>query len=131
MKLSPPTEYQDQVALCKWMNAQYPHVLYRSDLGGTRLPIGLAKKMKAIQKSRAFPDFQILKAVGRYHGLFIELKREGEKIQKKNGTWASPHIQEQASLMHKLNNNEGYFARFAIGFNEAKNIITDYLENRL
>lgn len=59
-------------------------------------------------------------------GLFIELKREGTRLKKKNGDWASDHIAEQAETLEMLR-KRGYCAEFAVGFDEAKRIIDDYL----
>lgn len=60
-------------------------------------------------------------------GLFIELKKEGTRLLKKNGNYASEHIQEQAELLKKLR-ERGYVAEFACGFDEAKTIIDRYLK---
>jgi hypothetical protein len=59
-------------------------------------------------------------------GLFIELKKDGTRLKKKDGTWASPHIAEQAETLIKLR-GEGYEATFAVGFDEAKATIDSYL----
>lgn len=61
------------------------------------------------------------------NGLFIELKREGTKIYRKDGKLvADAHIREQFDLLEELADN-GYEAEFACGFEEAKRIIDDYL----
>jgi hypothetical protein len=60
------------------------------------------------------------------HGLFIELKREGTRLKKKDGTWASAHLEEQNEVLNQLQ-KKGYAAYFAVGFEEAKQIIDDYL----
>jgi hypothetical protein len=63
-------------------------------------------------------------------GLFIELKREGTKLKKKDGTWLTSHLAEQAEMLEKLR-SEGYEATFAVGFDEAKEIIDNYLGKRM
>lgn len=65
--------------------------------------------------------------VMKYAGLMIELKREGTRLKKKNGDWATPHIAEQAKVLEQLH-RRGYVAKFAVGFDEAKDIIDDYME---
>lgn len=60
------------------------------------------------------------------HGLFLELKKEGTRLKKRNGDWATPHIAEQAAVLEKLR-SRGYCAEFAVGFEEAKRIIDEYL----
>ena len=62
-------------------------------------------------------------------GLFLELKREGTRLKKKNGEWASDHVAEQAGVLEDLR-KRGYKAEFACGFDEAKELIDDYLGDR-
>ena len=65
--------------------------------------------------------------VMKYAGLMIELKREGTRLVKKNGELvANEHIREQAALLDELR-QRGYVAEFACGFDEAKEIIDEYL----
>lgn len=59
-------------------------------------------------------------------GLYIELKKEGTHLKKKNGGWATEHIAEQAKVLEDLR-QRGYCAEFAVGFDEAKRIIDEYL----
>lgn len=59
-------------------------------------------------------------------GLMIELKKAGTRLKKKDGTWASSHLEEQNEVLNKLQ-KKGYAAYFAVGFEEAKDIIDDYL----
>lgn len=62
-----------------------------------------------------------------YPGLFIELKKDGTRIYKKDGTLvADQHIREQHTLLVELE-RRGYMARFAVGFDQAKQIIDEYL----
>lgn len=59
-------------------------------------------------------------------GLYIELKKEGTRLKKKNGDWATEHIAEQAEVLEGLR-DRGYCAEFAVGFDEAVKIIDEYL----
>ena len=59
-------------------------------------------------------------------GLFIELKKDGTRLHKKDGSWATDHIAEQAETLQALR-DRGYQAYFAVGFEEAKKLIDDYL----
>lgn len=61
-----------------------------------------------------------------YAGLYLELKKEGTRLRKKNGDWATEHIAEQAKVLEKLR-DRGYCAEFAVGFEAAKKIIDEYL----
>lgn len=60
-------------------------------------------------------------------GLFIELKRDGTRIKKRDGSYASDHIAEQAKLLSLLE-DQGYLAVFAVGFDEARQVIDSYRE---
>ena len=86
--------------------------------------------LKAIQKGRGWPDLFIAKPMGKYAGLFLELKPEGTRIQKKDGSAATPHITEQIECLSQLLFN-GYCTSFACGFDNAKLIIDDYLNSKL
>ena len=128
---------QQQVA--DYLRLQYPKVIFHSDFGsGTKLTMGQAVRQKRLNGGRrAWPDMFIAEPMEvdfgqpswrRYAGLFIELKKEGTRIVKarKPDEWASDHIAEQADLLRKLR-AKGYVAEFAVGFDEAKQIIDDYL----
>ena len=114
-------------AITDYISLQYPKVIYRFDLGGVRLPIGLAVKCKAINKTRAYPDLFIAEPRGVFHGLFVEIKPEGTRIYKKISLPATPHIEEQETCIFKLNDRE-YAATFGVGFDDCKAIIDDYLK---
>ena len=65
--------------------------------------------------------------VMKYAGLMIELKREGVRIYKKDGTLVSDeHIREQYDMLEQLR-RRGYAANFACGFDEAKALIDRYM----
>lgn len=62
-------------------------------------------------EGKAFPDFEIFEARGRYHGLFIEYKRTNQRLKKRNGEWYSEHIKEQHIRLLELR-KRGYAAVF-------------------
>lgn len=119
-------ELQKQVAI--YIRMQYPDVIFHSDFGsGVKLSPWQAKMQKMQNGGRrAWPDMMIAEPIGNYHGLFIELKREGSRLKKQNGEWASSHIAEQNIMLSELS-NKGYKAEFAIGFEQALDLIDDYL----
>lgn len=67
--------------------------------------------------------------VMKYAGLMIELKKDGVRLKKKSGEWASEHIAEQASVLKCLQ-DKGYKADFAIGYDQAIQKIDEYLNFR-
>ena len=126
------TEETIQKQICQYVKVQYPNVLFNTDLSGIKLPMGLAVKVSKLRSSRAFPDlvfYEPRKINGKmYYGLFIELKKDGVKIFKRNGAVvANGHIKEQIKMITKLS-EKGYYACFAIGFDECKNIIDMYFK---
>ncbi len=113
--------------VCAYISLQYPDVIFTQDSSGIKLPIGLAKKMKNRRSSKGLPDIWILEPKGGYHGLFLELKKEGEQLQlKTSDKWKNEHIVEQAEILLKLT-AKGYWAWFAVGFDEAKQYIDNYM----
>lgn len=137
---APESVLQEQVA--NYLRLQYPDVLFHSDFGsGVRLTMGQAAKQKRQNGGRrAWPDMFIAESrkvtvavldtvedqIVTKCGLFLELKKEGTRLKKKNGEWANPHIYEQAKVLALLA-ERGYCAMFAVGFDEAKTIIDNYL----
>jgi len=129
MRAIEPTEYQIQVAIKQYLDLEYPNILVHMDLSGVRMPIGLAAKMAKLN-NRAWPDIFIAEPKGRYHGLFIELKRYRTDLFTKSGHFRkTQHIQEQREVIRLLS-QRGYFACFACGFTQAVWIIADYLDKR-
>ena len=144
------TELELQAQVADYIRLQYPSVIFHSDFGsGIKLTMGQAIKQKRLNGGRrSWPDMFIaegsvvddekgqfykdsyypLKHV--YLGLFIELKREGTRIFKKDGKLvADEHIREQFDMLHDLR-ARGYAAEFACGFDEAKKLIDDYMKGR-
>lgn len=115
------------LAICDYIRLQYPNVLFNSDMSGVKLTMGQAVKAKKLRSSKGFPDLVIYEPRCNCHALFLELKREGEKILNKNGDLKTDHLKEQDEIISKLC-AKGYLACFAIGFDEAKRIIDLYLK---
>lgn len=114
-------------AVCQYIRLQYPGILFNSDLtGATKLTIGQAVSMKHLRSDRGWPDIFIAESRYEYHGLFIELKAEGTKITNAKGFPTTPHIAEQFLILERLS-CKGYKAEFAVGFDEAKKMIDEYL----
>lgn len=146
--------------VANYMRHQYPAIIFRFDYGaGLKLTMGQAVKQKKMQSGRAYPDLFIAKpktdrkecgegtvCFTHYHGLFLELKREGVKLKRdkdakkvlqgelklrKAGDWFDQHTEEQADMLLQLR-MLGYEAQFAVGFDDAKRIIDKYLSfNRI
>lgn len=141
------TELELQAQVADYLRLQYPDVLFHSDFGsGIKLTMGQAIRQKRLNGGRrSWPDMFIAEGIvvddekgqfykGNYYplkhvylGLFIELKKEGTRIFKKDGTLVSDaHICEQFDMLEQLR-RRGYMAEFACGFDEAKKVIDGYL----
>lgn len=130
--------------IARYLQLQYPDVIYRFDIAADlKLTMGQAVKHKRLHPERGYPDLFIAKTKeikvktvlgGGYSlveikplgGLYIEIKKDGEKLTKKDGSWRTPHIAEQAEALEKLR-ARGYKAEFGVGFSECKQIIDEYL----
>ena len=121
-----------QIMVADYLSIHYPKVLFHSDFGsGIKLTKGQAVKQKRQNGGRrGWPDMFIAEPRatkwGNRVGLFLELKKDGTRLHKKDGSWATEHIAEQAETLQALQ-DRGYETYFAVGFNEAKEIVDDYL----
>ena len=141
-----------QERIANYLVQNYPNVLFHSDYGsGAKLTKGQSMKQKRLNGGRkSWPDMIIASLVyemnipitpipvsGGY-GLFLELKKDGEnlyaqrklddlnKLSLDGKIYADKHLKEQADTLYKLR-QAGYCAEFAIGYDHAISIITDYL----
>lgn len=118
--------------VCDYLRMRYPYAIWRTDFAaGLKLPPAVAIRHARHQSSRAFPDIQIIEPshalYGDYHELFIEVKAPDVILYKKDGTLrANPHVAEQAEMLQKLR-ERGHKAEFAIGFDQARKLIDEYL----
>lgn len=116
--------------VCKYLQLQYPAILFRTDMGGVRLNPGQAVQAARLQAGRAWPDIFIAEPRKAYHGLFLELKKEGTTIWKRDGMLtANKHIAEQMQLLGLLS-MRGYCAQMVAGFEAAKRALDHYLGER-
>lgn len=122
-------EEKIQIELFSYLSLVYPDVIAISESSGIRVSKGLAMKLKRLRSKGTHLDIYCLKPVGKYHGLVIELK--AKNIYKKNGELLKDeHLYDQQKTIDALN-KLGYYAAFAVGFQEAKNLIDDYLNGNL
>ena len=121
-------EQRLQNQVCDYLRLQYPSVMFMISPSGIKLTIGQAKSVKRNQNpSKGWPDLFIASPNTMYCGLFIELKADGTRIFKRNGEFSSDHIEIQAAV-HGVLHMKKYKACFAVGFDQAKKIIDEYLK---
>jgi hypothetical protein len=111
------TEHAEQVATVTWFRYQYPKYakcLWAIPNGGAR-HIGTAVKLKAEGVVAGVPDLFLMIPKNGWHGMFIEMKIKGGKLQENQ--------KEFMGLAILL----GYQSVVCYGFDDAKNAITAYL----
>ena len=113
------TEWQEQRALIEWaalMEKRYPALrwLFHIPNGEKRDRI-TAAKLKAMGVKAGVPDLCLPVPVGRYHGLYIELKIGKGRPSDRQREWIA-HLCEA-----------GYAVNICYGFKEAAKVILDYL----
>lgn len=115
--------------IAAYLRLQYPNVLFHFDLTGLSLSKAQAGMNKAIQYGRGWPDLFIASPAtdGFCRGLFLELKAEGTRLLKKDGSIATPHLVEQYDMINRLR-NAGYKAHIVVGYDQAVRIIEEYLK---
>lgn len=127
-------EYQICKMVAYVMRLKYPKVPFHFDYAGNKLTKTQAGKMKSVQGMRGWPDLFISKpmitSTGIYHGLFIEVKKEGTRLFKLNGEPADSHIAEQQECLTKLAELD-YYCAFGVGLDNCIDIIEKYLDNKL
>lgn len=111
------TEHAEQVNLVQWFRYQHPKFakcLWAIPNGGAR-HIGTAVKLKSEGVVAGVPDLFLMIPKNGWHGMFIEMKTKGGKLQENQKEFMG-----LATLM-------GYQSVVCFGFDDAKNAITAYL----
>jgi len=122
------TEKQLHKQICDYLHLQYPKILFNTDMGGLKLTIGQAVQAKKLRSQNGFPDIVIYEKCKTdiFSALFLEVKKETPF--KKNGVLKkNAHLLEQKKLHEKLR-ARGFSVYFVWTFEQAKNIIDNYLK---
>lgn len=109
-------EHDIQVAIVGLLESIEPTPLYSATVGGVRLAIHTAKKMKEAGYSKGVPDMLVYEPRGMYVGLAIEVKTE--KVRASD---------EQKEWIRQLN-SKGWRAEICKGFDECADVICEYFE---
>lgn len=81
------SEYQIQAAFVELIQKRYPNILFSATVGGIRLSIGAALKMKKAGYVRGVPDLVFFEPRRGYMGLCIEVKKKGGRPSKQQKQW--------------------------------------------
>jgi len=119
MKTIYPTEHEEQVALFEWASYlynQYPvlKLMFAIPNGGLR-NIKTAINLKKEGVKAGVPDIFLPFSSKGYHGLFIEMKRHGNKPQDNQIEWMKDLCFEKYKCIVSYN------------WSEAKDLIIDYI----
>ena len=117
------SESAEQQALVRWAalnENRYPglEMLYAIPNGGHR-HVATAVRLKAEGVKAGVPDLCLPVARCGYHGLYIEMKSEKGKLTQLQKRW-----------IEKLN-EQTHLAVVCKGFEEARDVIVDYLQGKL
>lgn len=115
-----PLESEEQEEFAAWLNAK--GLLWAHIPNERKATVRVMGELERQGMKKGFPDNFIAEPRGRYHGLFIELKRAKKRLSSK-----SP---EQRAWITALN-AKGYAAAFCYGAEEAKRTVLKYLEGEL
>jgi hypothetical protein len=123
-----------QTAICRYLKLQYPNVIFHCDHGGAKKR-SFAEQgvMKKQQYKAGYPDMQVLKPVGKWHGLFLEVKKSYDELFYVTGELKpgpSDHFYSQDDMHYELVQN-GYAACFIWSLEDAIRVIDRYMNDRL
>lgn len=119
-----PSEDEEQIMVMKWAEMQmgrWPDLrwLFHIPNGGKRGKAEAAR-FKAMGVKAGVPDLCLPVPIGRYHGLYIEMKRrEGGRLSEDQKEW-----------IDGLSGN-GYCVHRCDGWQEAVRVLEDYLRGRM
>jgi len=109
-----PLEEHDQMRLSAWLTRN--GIRHTASANGGKRTVQAGRKLKLMGLSCGFPDITIPYQAGGYGGLYLELKRV------RGGQPTS----EQIAWIEFLR-TQNYYADFAYGFEEARQIVMKYL----
>lgn len=107
-------EHDIQVALTRYLEAHPQSPLFSATVGGVRLAMHTAKKMKQAGYKRGIPDLLIFEPRGMYSGLAIEVKTEKGRPSTYQKDW-----------IKRLNSN-GWRAEICYGLAACMQVIDEY-----
>lgn len=113
------SEHDLQTACVNWFRYQYPKLLiYSIPNGGQRNAI-VAAKLKAEGVLAGVPDLHVPVAVGKYHGMYVEMKVGRNKP-----------TENQLNVMAKLQ-EQGYYCAVCNSFDNFMATVNGYLNNQI
>lgn len=127
--MSSKAELKIQKQIAAYLRNVHHDIIFRSDLGGIRLSMGLRIQAKLLQDWRTgYPDMFLPEPRGEYHGLYGELKTDAGEVFLKDGITfrANEHVTDQWAMIQALR-GRGYAADWWLGYEDAIAKIEAYL----
>lgn len=122
------SESTEQQSVVTWFRFQYPHKIIYSNNNAIKMAsraknkFALLANLKKEGVLKGVSDLTIAEPVGEYHGMYLEMKDKGK-------TYCSV-TQDQRQFISDMK-DRGYYATWAAGFEEARQVIIDYLKGKL
>jgi len=110
-------EYHEHCAVVDWLLRQYPDTLMTIAPNGIKLTMMQAVRFKMMGYKAGTPDILIFEPRGKYHGLFVEMKREKKGVVS----------DKQKEFLQRANDRR-YYSVVCNGFESAKNVIDSYFK---
>lgn len=125
------TEFQIAQNCVKWLNLQYPKLMFDVEYTSELKLSGPQRGRFASIQPNDFkrPDFAIYEPIGNYTGMFIELKKSSPYTKDFTRLLSNEHNQYQAESMKQLY-NKGYYCTFAWSFEMFQQIINAYMSGQ-
>ncbi len=124
----------DQRTICKMiaehMKLMHSRVIYRFDFASS---INVTKSQKEEHEKlnchKSYPTLFICEIRGKYHGAFLNIKKEGDSpyIREKQTLKQDIDTLDQADFIVRLR-KRGYYSEFGIGYNDCIQKIDSYLK---
>ena len=113
------TEADIQKQVVQYIQFKYPNALIHHSPNEGKRTNQTGMLLRSMGMHKGFPDLAILEPRGKYHGLFLELKRDKH----------SRPTQEQNAWIKALQ-NRGYAAAVTYGFEDTIKALNEYMERK-
>jgi len=117
-------EQKIHAGIVEYLFYRYPHVLWWHTFNEGRKTPFERFLFATMGGKKGVSDFIILEPRNGYNGLFLEIKKDGERLHKKNG---ESYFPEQEEFLKKCE-ERGFKSCFGIGYDESITIIDEYLK---
>lgn len=121
-KQKPISEAKESMALIKWAKLKNIRLVHIANEGERSRQYGASLVRQGL--SKGFPDLLMASARGGYFGMFIEMKQKFHYTESEKAKQSWKNQEEWLSHLR----NQGYFAFFAYGWEDAKSVIEMYMK---